>query len=67
MTDGKGGGVNEADAGARPPLEVQVDGQGHEKAGHEIDEAGVADELWKVLAQLHLDLLAVERFGSAIA
>jgi hypothetical protein len=67
VADGQRGGVDEADARARSPQCVQVDGERHEEAWHELDKAAVAQGMWKFLAQGELDVLEVEPFESAIA
>ena len=50
-----------------PQLRVQVDGQRHEVARHERDEARVAQQPGKLLAQVDLDVLGVEAFEGPIA
>jgi hypothetical protein len=65
LTDGERCRVDEADAGARPELGIQIDGQRHQDAGHELDEATVAHELQKLTAQVPLDVFGVERLAGA--
>jgi len=67
MADSEGGRIDEADACAWPTLDVQVDGQGHEEAWHQVDKAGIADQLWKLVAQMDLDVLAIEPLERPIA
>jgi len=55
MTGGERRRVDEAAARAQPPLRLQVDRQ-----GYEVDKAGVAHQLRKLVAQVGLDVLAVE-------
>jgi hypothetical protein len=66
VAHGQGGGVDEADAGALPPVEMQVHSQRHEEAGHEIDKACVADELRELLTPVDVDVLEVEPFEGAV-
>jgi len=67
MADSEGGRIDEADARAWPSLEVQVDGQGHEEAWHEVDKAGITHQLRELSAQVDLDVLEVEAFEGPIA
>jgi len=66
MADRQRGRVDEADARALSALDVQVDGQGHEEARHEIDKAGIGHQLRKLVAQMDLDVLEVEPLEGAI-
>jgi hypothetical protein len=66
MADGKRGGVDEADPRTLPQLRVQIDGQRHEVARHEGHEAGITQEVGKLLAQMDLDVLGVESFECSI-
>jgi hypothetical protein len=67
MTDCDRGRINEAATCAGSALQVQVDGQRHEKARHEVDTAGVAEQLRKLLAQVEVDVLAGDPFEGPIA
>jgi hypothetical protein len=67
MADGQGGRVDEADPRARPSLEVQIDCQGRQVTGHEVDEARVAHHLRELVAQVDQDVLAVDPLERAIA
>src|SRR6185437_11473355 len=66
-TDTQGGGVNEADACAGAELRVEIDGQGDHDPWHEGDEAGVADQLRELSAQMALDVLGVVALEGAVA
>ena len=67
VADRQRGRVDEADARAGAALGVQIDRERHQHAGHELDEAIVADQLGKLGAQVHLDILGVERLEGAVA
>jgi len=65
-TDRQGGGVDEADPGARAQLGMQVDREWGHDSGQQLNEAIVADEPGELGAQLDLDLLDVKRFEGPV-
>jgi hypothetical protein len=67
VADHQGGRVDEADARALSQLCVQVDGERYEETRHEVDEAGVTDQLRELSAQVGLHVLGIEPFEGAIS
>src|SRR5689334_3496020 len=67
MTDGQRQGVNEGDASRLAFASLQVIAQRPSCRWHQLDEAVVADEAGKFIAQMLADFLAVEVFEGAIA
>lgn len=61
------GGVHEAAARTRSQLGVQLDGQREQHARHACDEAGVADQVGELGAQVDRDVLGVEALERARA
>jgi hypothetical protein len=66
VTDGKGGGVDKADASAATHEGVQIGHQRNEDRGHQLDEARIAHQGGKLAAQMTVDILGVIGFERAI-
>ncbi len=60
------GRVDEANAATLPQLGMEVDGERDEEARHEFDKVAVAQNTWKLLAQVDLDVLGGEPFEGAL-
>src|SRR5262249_34347935 len=65
VTDSRRRRVDEPDPGARTHLGRQLDGERHEHAGQEFDQAGVADQLGELCPEMALVMLRVERLERA--
>lgn len=67
VTDGKGSGVDETDAGAATQVCVQVGDQWHKNRGHQLHEAVIAHQSWELTLQVALHILGVIGFeGSRV-
>src|SRR5439155_9153645 len=65
-TDGKGSGVDEADARTLTQLRVQVGHERNEYRRHQLDKARIAHLCRKLAAQMTLDILGVVGFERAV-
>jgi len=66
ITDGKRGGIDETDPGAGTIATLQVGQQRQQHSGNEGDKAGIADQMRKVLGEMHLHMFGVIRFEGAL-
>src|SRR5213079_2742758 len=66
VADGKGSGVDEADAATLTQLCVQIGHQGHQHRGHQLDKTPIAHQGGKLAAQVTVDILGVVGFEGAI-
>ena len=66
VTHRQRGRIDKGDAGAAPFAGVQVAAQGHQRLGHQLDKAAIADQGGEVRAQVPLNIFGVVMFEVAV-
>ena len=66
VTDGKGGGVDKADAATLTQLGMQIGHQRNQDSGHQLDKARVAHQDRKLTAQMTVDIFGIVGFEGAV-
>ena len=66
VTDGKGGGVDKADAATLTQLGMQIGHQWNQHGGHQLDKARVAHQDRKLTAQMTVDIFGIVGFEGAV-
>src|SRR5690242_21239113 len=66
VTDGKGSGVDKADARTLTQLGMQIGHKWDQDGGHQLDKARIAHQDRKLAAQMTVDVLSVVGFEGAV-